>query len=102
MSKIFTLIDSIFVPASAPYPVNTQYKISIGYEKWATPEKVLKIQMVYNGKLSCRRSDSYSVNIINCIDYKNIKKATDALLKKYNIGVSNLNYRSFLGKPRTE
>ena len=101
MSKIFAPIDSVFVPASAPHPANTQYKISIGYEKWGTPEKVLKIQMVYNGKLSCRRSDSYPVTIINCVDYTNIKKATDILLKKHNLGVYNLNYCSFLGKFRT-
>ena len=51
VSKIFAPIDSVFVPASAPHPANTQYKISIGYEKWGTPEKVLKIQMVYKRKI---------------------------------------------------
>ncbi len=84
MPKIFTAIDSVLVPASTPHPPNTEYKISIGYEDWnnANPVKVLKIQMVYDGKISGRRSPSYPLDNLNATDYIDVRDATDKLLKK--------------------
>ena len=54
--------QTVYVEASKPHPNNTQYKISIGLETWGKENhEVLKIQMVYNGKISGRRSPSYPV-----------------------------------------
>ena len=51
---------TIFVAASKPHPPNTQYKISIGYERWGDENhEVVKIQMVYDGEVAGRRSPSY-------------------------------------------
>jgi hypothetical protein len=52
----------IFEPASKPHPEGTQYKISTGLETWDNGNhEVVKIQMVYNGKVAGRRSPSYPV-----------------------------------------
>ena len=90
MPKVFTAIDSVFVDASAPpHPPNTQYKISIGYEDWGTPNpvKVLKIQMVYGGKIAGRRSPSYPMDGNSEHDYLKVRKATDDLLRKHGLNV---------------
>ena len=51
---------TVFIKASHPHPKNTQYKISIGLEVWNEEHhEVVKIQMVYDGKIAGRRSPSY-------------------------------------------
>lgn len=52
----------ISVPASKPHPDGTEYRISTGLETWDNGNhEVVKIQMVYNGKVAGRRSPSYPV-----------------------------------------
>jgi len=81
MPKIYTPIDYALVKASKPHPGNTEYKISLGYEDWGgiKPEYVIKVQMVYDGTVSGRRSPSYPVGTD---DYKRVTEATEILLKK--------------------
>ena len=53
---------TVYVDASYPHPEDTQYKISVGLENWNNENyEVMKIQMVYNGKISGRRSPSYPI-----------------------------------------
>jgi len=50
----------MFIPASPPHPQNTEYKVSIGIELWGDyPAHVVKVQMVYNGKVEGRKSPSF-------------------------------------------
>lgn len=51
----------VFVDASSPpHPKNTRYRLAVGRERWGeTDEKVVKIQMEYDGKISGRRAPSY-------------------------------------------
>lgn len=50
----------MFLPASPPHPQNTEYKVSIGIELWDNyPAHVVKVQMVYNGKVEGRKSPSF-------------------------------------------
>ncbi|WP_406621452.1 hypothetical protein [Bacillus atrophaeus] len=52
-----------YVDACHPHPPNTQYRIGVGVENWnGTFVPVYKIQMVYDGKVSGRKSPSYPVN----------------------------------------
>lgn len=51
-----------FIDASHPHPKHTQYKISIGLEQWNNENhEVVKIQMVYENKISGRKSPSYPI-----------------------------------------
>ena len=60
MAKTFYPRKSVLIPASPPHPANTEYKISSGLEHWGDGNHdVLKVQMVYNGEVSGRRSPSY-------------------------------------------
>ena len=62
MAKTFFPYErkSVLVNASKPHPDKTQYKISIGLETWDDENhEVVKIQMVYGGKVAGRRSPSY-------------------------------------------
>ena len=60
MSNIFYPKRSVFVPASKPHADNTQYKVSIGEEDWdGELQTVIKVQMVYGGKIAGRKSPSY-------------------------------------------
>lgn len=60
MSKVFFPTHYIDVPASEPHAPNTAYRVAKGLEHWAEqPAYVYKIQMVYNGAVSGRRSPSY-------------------------------------------
>jgi hypothetical protein len=78
MAKIFRPGRSIFVPASAPHPENTEYKCSIGKEDWGgVYEPVIKVQMVYDGVIAGRRSPSYP---IGTDDYKRVNEAVQSLL----------------------
>lgn len=82
MSKIFKPVECIFVKASEPHPINTEYRIAFGKEKWNTDVLVFKIQMVYNGKVSGRRSPSYPKD---SDDYERVQKAMNDLYSKYNV-----------------
>lgn len=79
MAQVFFPQVSVTVPAACPpHPQGTEYKISIGIEMWDNvPVKGLKIQMVYNGKVSGRRSPTYP----NVEDYRRVHAAIEELLK---------------------
>ena len=48
------------VPASPPHAPGTAYRVSFGIEYWGDePQEVAKVQMVYDGAVSGRRSPSY-------------------------------------------
>jgi len=59
--KIYFPTRWLHVDASAPHPPNTTYLVSQGHEHWGgeEPWAVRKIQMVYDGKVSGRRSPSF-------------------------------------------
>lgn len=80
MAQVFFPQDSTKVPASCPpHPPGTEYKISIGIEMWDNkPVRGLKIQMVYNGKVSGRRSPTFPT----AEDYRRVHEAIEELLKK--------------------
>ena len=77
--KVFFPSKFVLVPASTPpHPPDTQYKVSIGDEDWSGKlQTVLKIQMVYKGKVSGRRSPSYP---IDSDDYIRVHEAVTKLL----------------------
>lgn len=79
MTKTFFPRTHKFVEASKPHPDNTQYKISFGIEDWqGSHVEVVKIQMVYNGVVSGRRSPSYP---IGTDDYTRVKATVEELIK---------------------
>lgn len=79
MPKVFYPEKYIMVKASKPHPENTEYKVSIGVEDWNGKHvKVVKVQMVYDGVLSGRRSPSYP---IGTDDYERVEKAIREILK---------------------
>ena len=60
MGQMFYPKMSTRIAASAPHPEGTEYKISIGEEDWDGEFKtVIKVQMLYNGKIAGRKSPSY-------------------------------------------
>lgn len=63
MSMTFFPERVSYVKACHPHPPNTQYRISVGVENWnGVFVPVYKIQMVYDGKVSGRKSPSYPVD----------------------------------------
>ncbi len=84
MAKVFFPHDYILVDSNSnKHPANTQYKVSIGPEDWnGTHVEVIKVQMMYGGKISGRRSPSYPVD---CDDYERVHEAVLELKKKHNI-----------------
>lgn len=61
--KVYYPTHYIDIPASAPHE-DAVYRVSIGVEHWgdgptSVPQTVEKIQMVYGGVVSGRRSPSY-------------------------------------------
>lgn len=89
MPKKFYPIDFIMVDPSqesskstTTQPAHAQYKVSIGHEDWDEGNFpfVYKIQMVYDGKISGRRSPSYPVGTD---DFENITKAIEKLKQKH-------------------
>jgi len=52
---------AILIDASEPHPKGTQYKVSLGDEDWGdgTFRSVVKVQMLYDGKVAGRMSPSY-------------------------------------------
>lgn len=80
MSKTFFPEKSILLDASAPHPANTQYKVSVGSEDWGGGHhRVLKVQMVYDGAVSGRRSPSYP---LGTDDAERVNKAIQELLSQ--------------------
>lgn len=62
MARVFYPRQSILVDASKPHPKGTQYKISLGDEEWdGVFHSVIKVQMVYEGKVAGRKSPSYPI-----------------------------------------
>ena len=54
MARVFFPKVSKSIPASSPHPEGTEYMIAIGND-------VIKVQMVYNGKISGRKVPSYPI-----------------------------------------
>lgn len=66
------------VDASKPHPNNTQYKISMGTEVWDSENhEVVKIQMVYDGKVAGRRSPSFP---IGTDDFQRVQNKVNELI----------------------
>ena len=81
MSKTFFPEISETIPASAPHPPDTFYKVSVGLEEWdSNYVPVVKVQMVYNGKISGRRSPSYP---LGTDDHIRVKETINKLLEKH-------------------
>lgn len=76
--KIFHPIKSTFIDASAPHPVNTQYRVSVGNEFFDNvPQTVVVIQMVYNGKVEGRKSPAFPAN---SNDFFRVSQAANELI----------------------
>lgn len=84
MAKVFFPKDFILVDSnSSDHPPNTQYKVSIGAEDWNSRHiDVIKVQMVYDGRVSGRRSPSYP---IDTDDYDRVHEAVLELKKRHGI-----------------
>lgn len=81
MAKVFFPIDYVMIEASKPHPENTQYKVSFGHEDWDGKHvPIFKVQMVYDGKVSGRRSPSYP---LNSDDYERVHNAVQELMTKH-------------------
>ena len=78
--KIYYPLAEFFrdVEASPPHPPNTVYRVSVGHEMWDDgPQSVAKIQMVYDGRVSGRRSPSFP---FRSDDFKRVSEALTALM----------------------
>ena len=66
MPKVFENIEILtrFVDAKPPQPMGTQYRVAVGDELWGDGKRhmVLKVQMVYGGKVAGRTSPSYPID----------------------------------------
>lgn len=83
--KTFFPKKFVFIPASLPHAPNTEYKVSIGEEDWGGEHvTVIKVQMVYNGVVSGRKSPSYPVGTD---DYSRVNKAIEKLARDHNVKV---------------
>lgn len=88
MSKIFHPKKEKLVPASAPHPENTHYKVAIGEEIWGDEYlPVLKVQMVYDGKISGRRSPSYP---LGTDDFRKVQAAIEELISENTALINKL------------
>ena len=82
MPNTFYPKRSLLIPASKPHPENTQYKVSIGEEDWdGVLHTVIKIQLVYNGKIAGRKAPSYPYN---SDDAERVAAAIAQIKKEYN------------------
>ena len=78
MGRTFYPRASKYVEASDPHPEGTEYKVSVGDEDWeGRYHSVVKIQMMYNGKVAGRKSPSYP---IASDDYARVASAIAELL----------------------
>lgn len=86
MSKTFFPELYELIPASNPYPPGTEYKVSVGLEKWDNKYiPVVKVQMVFDGAISGAKSPSYP---LETDDHLNVAQAIDRLIAK-KMGSSN-------------
>lgn len=75
--KIYFPIHLIDVPASPPHPPETCYRVSFGREHWGDDlAYVYKVQMVYEGAVSGRKSPSYPDGTD---DWKHVEEAMHEL-----------------------
>ncbi len=82
MPNTFYPKRSVMIPASKPHPENTQYKISIGEEDWdGKLQTVIKIQLVYNGKIAGRKAPSYPYD---SDDAERVAAAIEQIKKDYS------------------
>ncbi len=82
VKKFFPEIHRL-VSASSPHPENTQYKVSIGVEDWGGGYvSVIKVQMVYDGSVSGRKSPSYP---LGTDDHRRVLEAVNELLEEKSI-----------------
>lgn len=78
MTKVFHPQRFIMVKASSPHPDDTEYKVSLGTEFWDDyPATVIKVQMVYGGKVEGRRSPSYP---LGTDDFERVNEAVQNLI----------------------
>ena len=84
MSKVFFPTKSSQVKASPPHPDNTIYKVSIWIEHWeGVACEGIKIQMVYDGKISGRRSPTFPIDKNGeSPDFEKVKEAISQLLSR--------------------
>ena len=63
MARKFYPRTTKYITASDPHAEGTEYKVSVGDEEWGdgTFRSVVKVQMVYDGKVAGRMSPSYPV-----------------------------------------
>ena len=67
----------IDVEASYPHPANTYYRVMFGEEKWnGKYVQLIRVQMVYNGKIAEEKSPSYPVGTD---DYIRVSAAIEKL-----------------------
>ena len=73
MAKVYFPDTAALVTASPPHPPNTQYRVSIGTETWGGENhRVIKVHMIFDGKLADRRTPSYPVG---STDYARVAEA---------------------------
>lgn len=83
--KTFYPEKSITIKASAPHPENTKYKVSIGKEEWGNAcNPVVKVQMMYDGKIAGRKSPSYPAGTD---DYKRVYEAIQRLASELSLAL---------------
>lgn len=80
MSKTFFPELYELIPASEPYSPGTEYKVSVGLEKWDDKYvPVTKVQMVFDGTISGAKSPSYP---LGTEDHLKVARAIDRLVAK--------------------
>ena len=80
MSKTFFPELYELIPASEPYSPGTEYKVSVGLEKWDDQYvPVTKVQMVFDGTISGAKSPSYP---LGAEDHLKVARAVDRLVAK--------------------
>lgn len=80
MSKTFFPELYELIPASEPYSPGTEYKVSVGIEKWDDRYvPVTKVQMVFDGTISGAKSPSYP---LGTEDHLKVARAVDRLIAK--------------------
>ena len=78
MGRTFYPREYRLIEASSPHPEGTEYKVSVGDEDWEGQyHTVVKIQMMYNGKVAGRKSPSYP---IESDDYVRVASAISEML----------------------
>lgn len=91
MARTFYPRITKYIPASEPHNSGTEYKISIGDEEWGdgTFQLVVKVQMVYDGKVAGRMSPSYP---IGSSDWKAVQAVIDELVAEDSESNSDICY----------